>query len=104
MRRCARSRSAWRSWCARWSGWRAIDRRGRSRRQPRRAPHRRRSAPFSECRYWASLLIQAAVALDLVEDLAVLDLPGRGPLLQVLDAPADLLVELLVNLHVLLED
>ncbi len=50
------------------------------------------------------LFIQAAVLLDLVERLLVLDLPGRRPFLQVLDTTANLGIDLVVDLHVLLED
>src|SRR5262245_27240374 len=90
----ARGRRRWRAgstgWCGACWPWRGTAR-----------PDRRRRAPNRDAT--PALLIQTAVPLDLLEDAAVLDLPGRGALLQVLDAAADLLVELLVDLHVLLE-
>src|SRR5262245_24576259 len=49
-------------------------------------------------------LLDAVLVLDLLEDLRVLDLPRRAPLLEVLDPVADFLVDGLVELHVLLAD
>src|SRR4029077_6610488 len=81
----------WRGpWIVWFAAWWAGPGTGRRRRRP------------SRCR--SRLLVEAAVPLDLIQNLAVLDLPGGGPFLEVLDPAADLFVQLLVDLHVLLED
>src|SRR4051812_25711121 len=49
-------------------------------------------------------LLDAVLVLDLLENLGVLDVPRRRPLLEVLDPVADFLVDRLVELHVLLAD
>src|SRR4051794_2592045 len=68
------------------------------------SPNRRRRRPQASIPFGDRLGIQAPVPFDLIQDLAVLDLPGGRALLEVLDAAADFLVELVVDLHVLLED
>jgi enhancing lycopene biosynthesis protein 2 len=50
------------------------------------------------------LLIQSAVLLNLVERLLVFDFPGGGSFFEILDAAANLGVDLVVDVHVLLED
>src|SRR6185295_14063139 len=47
-----------------------------------------------------TLFVDAVLALDLVHHLGVLELPALGAFLEVLDAPPDLLIELLVDRHV----
>src|SRR5687768_15967056 len=74
-------RSAWTSWCGPCCSWRA-------------AADPRPAGPG---------LLQAPVPAELVEGLLVLDLPGRRPLLEVLDPAAHLGVQLVVDHHVTLE-
>src|SRR5205814_264640 len=74
-------------WCARCWGWPRTA--GRGRPSPKRRTRR---------------LLEAPVPFDLIDRLVVLDLPGGGPLLEVLDPLADLGVDLFLDHHVALED
>src|SRR3954470_19442472 len=76
-------------WCARCWGWPRAAGRARLSRRATRPPGR---------------LLEAPVPFDLIDRLVVLDLPGGGPLLEVLDPLADLGVDLFLDHHVALED